>query len=293
MAGPSDQKPAAGWRRRLFEVVFESDTRAGRVFDLALIWAILASVATVVLESIASVRARYGHALTAAEWAFTLLFSAEYLLRLACVRRPARYATSFLGVVDLLAVAPTYLSLLVPGSQALVVVRVLRVLRIFRVLKLTAYLRESRVLADALWAGRRKIGVFLFAVLTLLVIVGSLMYLIEGESNGFTDIPTSIYWAVVTLTTVGYGDIAPKTAVGRALSAAVMILGYSIIAVPTGIVTAELTRAGRVPAGEAGCPACGATGHDADARFCKYCGAGLPGPVQTGPNPPDAATGGD
>jgi len=270
-----DQKPAAGWRRRVFEVVFEADTPAGRWFDLLLIWAIVASVVVVVVESVASVRARHGALLTAAEWGFTLLFTAEYLTRLACVRRPARYAASFLGVVDLLAVVPTYLSLLVPGTQALVVVRVLRVLRIFRVLKLTAYLRESRVLADALWAGRRKIGVFLFAVLTLLVVIGSLMYLIEGEENGFADIPTSVYWAVVTLTTVGYGDIAPKTAVGRTLSAAVMILGYSIIAVPTGIVTAELSRAGRRPTSLPGCPGCGAHDHDADARFCKHCGAAL------------------
>ena len=260
MAAPIDQKPAAGWRRRLYEVVFEADTRAGWAFDLALIWAILASVVVVVVESVASVRTRYGELLTAAEWAFTLAFTAEYLTRLACVRRPGRYAVSFLGVVDLLAVIPTYLSLLVPGTQALVVVRVLRVLRIFRVLKLTAYLRESRVLVDALWAGRRKIGVFLFAVLTLLVVIGSLMYLVEGEENGFVDIPTSVYWAVVTLTTVGYGDIAPKTPLGRTLSAAVMILGYSIIAVPTGIVTAELTRAGR-GAGAPPCPSCGAGGH--------------------------------
>ena len=270
-----DQKPAGGWRRRVYEVVFEADTPAGRRFDLVLIWAILASVVVVVVESVASVRARHGAVLTAAEWGFTLLFTAEYLTRLACVRRPARYAASFLGVVDLLAVVPTYLSLLLPGAQALVVVRVLRVLRIFRVLKLTAYLRESRVLADALWAGRRKVGVFLLAVLTLLVVIGSLMYLVEGEENGFADIPTSVYWAVVTLTTVGYGDIAPKTALGRTLSAAVMILGYSIIAVPTGIVTAELSRAGRRPATLPGCPGCGAGEHDADARFCKHCGAAL------------------
>jgi voltage-gated potassium channel len=269
------QKPPPGVRRRVYEVVFETDTRAGRWFDLCLICAIVASVVVVVLESVASIRARYGPALTAAEWGFTLLFTGEYLARLWCVRRPARYAASFLGIIDLLAITPTYLSLVVPGAQALVVVRVLRVLRIFRILKLTGYLQESRVLVDALYAGRRKIGVFLFSVLTLLVVVGSLMYLVEGEENGFSDIPTSIYWAVVTLTTVGYGDIAPKTPVGRTLSAAVMILGYSIIAVPTGIVTAELTRAARGPLGHAACPACGAVGHDGDARFCKRCGGRL------------------
>jgi voltage-gated potassium channel len=270
-----DQKPADGWRRRTYEVVFEADTRAGRGFDLLLIWVIVASVVVVVFESVATVRGRYGAELTAAEWGFTLVFTAEYLTRLWCVRRPGRYAASFLGVIDLLAIAPTYVSLLLPGAQALVVVRVLRVLRIFRVLKLTAYLQESRVLVDALWAGRRKIGVFLFAVLTLLVIIGSVMYLVEGEENGFVDIPTSVYWAVVTLTTVGYGDIAPRTTLGRTLAAAVMVLGYSIIAVPTGIVTAELTRAGRGPAGRQSCGGCGAGGHDADARYCKACGSSL------------------
>lgn len=281
MTTDTDQKPPPGVRRRVYEVVFETDTRAGRWFDLLLICAIVASVAVVVLESVAAIRARYGPALTAAEWGFTLLFTAEYLARLWCVRRPARYAVSFLGIVDLLAITPTYVSLLVPGTQALVVVRVLRVLRIFRILKLTGYLQESRVLADALYAGRRKVGVFLFAVLTLLVVIGSLMYLVEGEENGFSDIPTSIYWAVVTLTTVGYGDIAPKTPVGRTLSAAVMILGYSIIAVPTGIVTAELTRAARGPMSRASCPACGTAGHDGDALFCKRCGGRLGG-EQTG-----------
>jgi voltage-gated potassium channel len=275
MTAKFDQKPSAGWRRRMYEVVFEADTPSGRSFDLFLIWAILASVAVVVLESVASIRAQYGALLTRAEWGFTLLFTVEYVIRLICVRRPARYAGSFLGAIDLLAIAPTYLSLFVPGTQALAVIRALRVLRIFRVLKLTAYLQESRMLADALFAGRRKIGVFLLAVLTLLIVIGSVMYLVEGEANGFTDIPTSVYWAVVTLTTVGYGDIAPHTSLGRMLSAAVMILGYTIIAVPTGIVTAELTRAVRAPPGRQSCPGCGAGAHDADAGFCKRCGARL------------------
>ena len=289
-----DQSPAAGHRRWLYRVVFQADTRAGRAFDLTLIWLILASVLTVLLDSVAHIRAAYGPALHAAEWAFTGLFTAEYLLRLYSVRRPARYAVSVFGVIDLLAIAPTYLSLLIPGAQAFLVVRVLRVLRVFRILKLTEYLRESRTLTDALWASRRKIGVFLLSVLTLLVIIGSLMYLIEGEENGFSDIPTSIYWAVVTLTTVGYGDISPKTPVGRVVAGAVMILGYSIIAVPTGIVTAELTRA--TPAGRPGgsCPGCGAGGHDPDARFCKSCGTALgasagpdghPGPASGGRAP--------
>jgi voltage-gated potassium channel len=278
MSPVPDQRPTAGHRRWLFQVIFQSDTRSGRLFDLALIWLILTSVVVVVLDSVAHIRERYGPALYVAEWAFTGLFTAEYLLRLYSVRRPWQYALSFYGLIDLLAIAPTYLSLLVPGAQSLIVVRVLRVLRVFRILKLTEYLRESRTLSDALWASRRKIGVFLLAVLTLLVIIGSLMYLIEGEENGFTDIPTSIYWAVVTLTTVGYGDISPKTPVGRTVAGAVMILGYSIIAVPTGIVTAELTRAGRGALAGLWCPACRTGGHDPDASFCKHCGTGLTEP---------------
>jgi voltage-gated potassium channel len=278
MPSAADQSPPVGHRRALYRVIFQADTRAGRAFDLALIWLILASVLTVLLESVPHIRAAYGPALHAAEWAFTGLFTAEYLLRLYSVRRPVRYAVSLFGVIDLLAIAPTYLSLFVPGAQALLVVRVLRVLRVFRILKLTEYLRESRTLTDALWASRRKIGVFLLAVLTLLVIIGSLMYLIEGEENGFTDIPTSIYWAVVTLTTVGYGDISPKTPLGRVVAGAVMILGYGIIAVPTGIVTAELTRPGGPSRYAGACPRCGAGGHDPDARFCNRCGAALPEP---------------
>jgi len=275
MAIREDQKPAGGWRRRLHEVVFQSDTKAGRAFDIALIWAILGSVAVVMAESMASVRARYGHSLHAAEWAFTILFTVEYVVRLVSVRRPKRYALSFFGLIDLLAIAPTYISLLVPGAQALLVIRVLRVLRVFRVLKLTEYLRESRVLSDALWAGRRKVFVFLLGVVTLLTVIGSLMYVIEGEENGFVDIPTSIYWAVVTVTTVGYGDISPRTPLGRVVASAAMILGYCIIAVPTGIVTAELARGGRAAPNPAVCPACQAAGHDADATHCKRCGAAL------------------
>jgi voltage-gated potassium channel len=270
-----DQKPPRGHRRALHEVIFQADTRAGRLFDLILIWVILLSVLAVCLESVQSIRAQYGPALVIAEWVFTILFTIEYVLRLYTVRRPGRYARSFFGLIDLAAILPTYLSLLIPGTQALLVVRVLRVLRVFRILKLTEYLRESRTLTDALYASRRKIGVFLIAVLTLLVIIGSLMYLIEGEENGFTDIPTSIYWAVVTLTTVGYGDISPKTTIGRTLAGAVMILGYGIIAVPTGIVTAELTRTGRGAPGPAVCPGCRTGGHDADAHFCRHCGARL------------------
>ena len=274
--------PDRDFRRRLFIIIFQSDTPAGWWFDVTLIVLIVASVITVILESVASIRQKYVETLHVIEWLFTILFTVEYLLRLYCVPRPAHYARSFFGLIDFMAIVPTYLSLVLPGAQMLIVVRVLRVLRIFRIMKLTQYLDESRTLSEALWASRRKIGVFLFTVVTLLTIIGSLMYLIEGEENGFTDIPTSMYWAVVTLTTVGYGDVSPVTPLGRALASLVMILGYSIIAVPTGIVTSELTRpSGRrvlLRPGPGPCRQCGAPGHDPDARYCKYCGAALPRP---------------
>jgi voltage-gated potassium channel len=265
----------AGWRLRLHEVIFEADTPAGRLFDIVLIICIALSVATVMLDSVGAVQASHGDLLTVVEWIFTLLFSIEYLLRLACVGRPLRYAISFFGVVDLLAVIPTYLSLLLPGSHYLVVIRVLRVLRIFRVLKLVQYLNEAQMLLTAVRASRRKIAVFLMSVGTLVIILGSLIYLIEGEANGFTSIPRSIYWAIVTLTTVGYGDISPQTDLGQTLAAVAMILGYSIIAVPTGIVTVELTRAAKGGARSQCCPNCSLEGHDENAMYCKYCGAKL------------------
>ena len=272
---PAAETPSAGWRSALHEVIYEAETPAGRAFDVALIWLILLSVAAVLLESIRSVRAGYGIFLYAAEWIFTVLFTIEYFLRLVSVRRPLAYAKSFFGVVDLLAIIPTYLSLLVPGSQYLLVIRILRLLRVFRVFKLAEHLSEADVLLRALRASRRKISVFLLAVLTLVVIIGALLYVVEGEANGFTSIPMSIYWAVVTLTTVGYGDISPQTAVGRTLAAAVMIIGYGIIAVPTGIVTVEIAQATRKAASTRACPSCGAEGHDADAVYCKYCGSEL------------------
>ena len=264
----------AGWRSRLHTVVFESDTAAGRVFDIALLALIALSVVVVMLESVRSVRADYGAGLHAAEWFFTLVFSVEYILRLICVRRPLRYVFSFYGIVDLLAILPGYAALLVPGTQTLLVVRVLRLLRIFRILKLGEYLVEAEFLAAALRASRRKISVFLMAVVSTIVVVGALMYVVEGEEHGFVDIPTSMYWAVVTLTTVGYGDLSPATPFGRVLASAVMILGYGIIAVPTGIVTAELTRV-RPPETNQSCPDCGREGHDIDAAHCKFCGASL------------------
>jgi voltage-gated potassium channel len=266
----------ADLRARLHEVIFEADTPAGRAFDLLLLLVIGASVIVVMLESVASIRARAGPTLRALEWGFTILFTVEYLLRLFSVRRPLRYAVSLFGLIDLVAILPTYLSVIIPGAQSLLVVRLLRLLRIFRVLKLAEYLRESRTLAQALRASRRKIAVFLLAVVTIVVIVGALMYVIEGERHGFTSIPLSIYWAVVTLTTVGYGDLAPATTLGRALSVLLMLTGYGIIAVPTGIVTVELTRAASAgPVSAQACPGCGLAAHEHDATYCRRCGTKL------------------
>jgi voltage-gated potassium channel len=267
-------RPAAAWRNRLHEIVFESDTLAGRLFDLTVIWLILFSLLVVVLESVRAVREDYGSVLIIAEWFFTILFSIEYILRLMAVRNPTRYALSFFGLVDLLAILPTYVSLLIPGTQYLLTIRILRLLRIFRILKLSEYISEGKIITSALIASRRKISVFLVSVLAIVTVVGATMYVIEGEEHGFTSIPTSIYWAIVTLTTVGYGDLSPKTALGKTLASIVMILGYAIIAVPTGIVTAELTRNQKQLSTQV-CPECHAQDHDADAVFCKYCGTKL------------------
>ena len=268
------EEPAGGWRQRIHEIVFESETTAGRAFDVTVICLILLSVATVILESVRGVRDVFGPELLIAEWFFTALFTLEYILRLISVRRPFRYALSFYGLVDLLAILPTYLSLFVPGTQYFLTVRILRLLRIFRILKLSEYTSEARIITTALSASRKKIFVFLVAILTIVTVVGALMYVVEGEENGFVDIPTSIYWAIVTMTTVGYGDLSPKTGLGKFLASVVMILGYGIIAVPTGIVTAELARAGK-PASTQVCPECHSEPHDIDAIHCKYCGAKL------------------
>jgi voltage-gated potassium channel len=275
MKPPYTQKPDRSWRKVLHEVIFEADTPAGKWFDVVLIISIILSVIVVMLDSIASIRRVHGNVLYSIEWFFTILFTIEYIFRLISVGKPIRYATSFFGIIDLLAILPTYLRLVFPGSHYLAVIRVLRVLRIFRVLKLVQYLAEAKLLMQALRASRRKITVFIFTVLTLVVILGSFMYIIEGEKNGFTSIPRSIYWAIVTLTTVGYGDISPKTSAGQALAAVIMILGYSIIAVPTGIVSVEIAKAKEQKVTTQVCPQCSAEGHDSDAAFCKYCGAKL------------------
>ncbi|MDF1501698.1 ion transporter [Roseisolibacter sp. H3M3-2] len=272
----AEEAPAtAPARARLHQVVFESDTPAGRAFDLALIVLVLVSVAVVSVETVPGLSPGAYRALRVTEWTLTLVFTAEYLLRLAAVRRPLAYATSFYGVVDVLAILPTYVSLFFPGAQALLVVRVLRLLRVFRVLKLSRFLSEAATLTRALRASSRKIAVFLLTVSTLIVVIGSLMFVVEGPAHGFTSIPTSMYWAVVTLTTVGYGDLSPRTGLGRTLASLVMILGYGIIAVPTGIVTAELTQGRGHPVSGQACPSCAAEGHDVDARFCRRCGHAL------------------
>jgi voltage-gated potassium channel len=261
-------------KENLYEIIFEADTPAGKWFDVLLILSILVSVSVVMADSIGAVRASYGRFLTATEWFFTILFTVEYIFRLYCVRSRLKYAKSFYGIVDFIAIVPTYLSLVFPATRYFMVLRTLRILRVFRVLKLLQYLKEANLLMKALASSRRKITIFFFTVLTLVIIFGSLMYVIEGEANGFTSIPRGIYWAIVTMTTVGYGDISPQTPVGQALASIVMILGYSIIAVPTGIFTVEFSHAlSRAETGS--CSSCGRGGHEQDALFCKFCGEEL------------------
>lgn len=267
--------PFRKFQGKLHQIIFGSDTFSGKMFDLMVMISILLSVFAVMLDSVKSIHLEYGNLLYIIEWFFTILFTIEYILRLISIRKPILYALSFFGIVDLLAVIPTYLSVIIAGSQYLLVIRILRVLRIFRVLKFVQYIGEAQVLARALLASRRKITLFLFTVLTVVVIIGSLMYVVEGEKNGFTNIPTSIYWSIVTLTTVGYGDISPQTSLGQALAAVIMIIGYSIIAVPTGIVTAEMSLAVKSKFNSNVCQSCSKEGHDTDAEFCKHCGTKL------------------
>jgi voltage-gated potassium channel len=267
-------KPAA-WRLRLHEIIFEADTPAGKLFDIILILAIILSVIAVMFDSVAEVRELHGRMLYIIEWFFTLLFTAEYILRILSLGQPLRYVRSFYGLVDLVAILPTYLSMLIPGSQYLMVIRVLRLLRIFRVLKLAQYLNEAEYLLKAMRASLRKISVFLFVVMTLVLIFGSLLYLIEGDESGFTSIGISCYWAITTMTTVGYGDISPQSPLGRAVASIIMIMGYGVIAVPTGIVTAELVSPVTGKVSTQACPGCGAEKHSYDARYCKYCATEL------------------
>jgi voltage-gated potassium channel len=267
-------QPSKSWRERWYEVIFEADTRAGKLFDVLLLVAIFLSVSAVVLDSVAGIRARHGALLARAEWFFTILFTVEYVARIACAPRRLRYMTSFYGIIDLLSILPTYFAT-IQGAETVPVLRALRLLRVFRVLKLAHMLSEAGALRKAIWASRSKIAVFLSFVLIMVVIIGATMHVIEGPKNGFTSIPESMYWAVVTMTTVGYGDVAPQTALGKTLASLIMVLGYSLIIVPTGIVTAELSRPAQKPVSTQVCPHCMAEGHDTDAKHCKYCGGKL------------------
>ena len=264
-------------RKRIFTIIFGTDTPAGKAFDVVLLTMIIISVTVVILERVSSLRNTYHETFVDVEWFFTVVFSLEYLLRVGSSPRPLKYMRSFYGVIDLLAILPTYLALLFDHSAFLLTIRALRLLRLFRVFKLGRYLKEASVLIRALQMSLRKIIVFFGAVMTLVLILGSLIYLIEGEENGFTSIPQSVYWAIVTITTVGYGDIAPSTVLGKMLASVAMLTGYSIIAVPTGIISVEIGRAVRTGKQASGrsCAACGHTEHDRDASYCKLCGSPL------------------
>lgn len=283
-AGAAEPGVSPG-RQKLYEVIFESDTPSGKFFDVALLIGIFFSVLLVTLESVREIREAYGPFLYFAEWVVTALFTVEYVLRLYCVRSPAKYARSFFGLVDLISILPAYLELFVEGTHFLIIVRVLRLLRVFRIFKLAHFLKEGDILMSAIRASRPKITVFLAAVCTAAIVMGTLMYLIEGEENGFTSIPRGIYWAIVTLTTVGYGDVTPHTTLGHLLATLVMILGYGVLAVPTGIFSVELTHAVHAPtrlevtAGTSRCESCGHVETDATAKFCRHCGQGLSEPV--------------
>ena len=263
-------------RFRLHEIIYESNTKAGKAFDVALLIAIFASIVIVMLDSVLSIHKQHGDLLYKLEWVFTALFTVEYFLRLFSIRKPWSYVFSFLGLIDLIALIPSYLSIFIPGAQALLVFRALRLLRVFRIFKLGTFLTEINFLTTALRGSVRKISIFLLTVLTLTVILGSIMYLLEQKENGFSNIPESIYWAIVTITTVGYGDISPVTPTGKFVASVVMLIGYAIIAVPTGIITHDIAMAAKqkkeLPES---CPSCGREGHEQDALFCKFCGSSL------------------
>jgi voltage-gated potassium channel len=270
-------KPAGGWRAALYAIIFESDTPKGRAFDLALIGAILLSVLVVVLTSVKPIADQYGDWLHAGEWFFTALFTIEYAARCLCVQRPVLYARSFFGVIDLMSILPAYISLFVPAAHVVSGVRILRLLRIFRILKLTLYIQEYSMLGDALLASRRKIFVFLSVVFLVVFLLGSVMYVVEGPENGYTSIPTAVYWAISTMTTVGFGDLVPKTDIGRTIASFMMLLGWGILAVPTGIISSEIThQRGQRLLSMRVCPNCHSTGHEPEARYCKDCGTALP-----------------
>ena len=272
----NDLKGLRKWQLQLHEVIYESDTKAGKTFDIALLACILVSIVIVMLDSVNSLKQKYGDLFYTLEWVFTIIFTIEYILRLICIRYPLKYVFSLLGLIDLLAIIPSYLSVVGVGSRSLLVLRALRLLRIFRIFRLVHFLSEMRFLSVAVRNSLRKISIFILVVLTAVVILGSIIYLVEGQTNGFTSIPQSVYWAIVTITTVGYGDIAPVTPLGKVIASFIMLLGYGIIAVPTGIVTTEMAIAARSRhQGGSACPSCGREGHEHDAKFCKYCGGEL------------------
>lgn len=262
------------WKQKMHEIIFEADTRAGKWFDIILLILILMSVTTVMLESVNSIALLYGKEIRALEWAFTILFTLEYIARLVSIGKPLKYVFSFYGIIDFISIIPTYLGIFISGTHTLSIIRSIRLLRVFRILKLAQFIGEADVLIKALKASKAKIVVFLFAVLSLTFILGTVMYLIESPESGFTSIPRSIYWAIVTLTTVGYGDITPQTVLGQTLASLIMIIGYAIIAVPTGIVGAELSKT-NINTNTQSCPHCSLEGHDDDAAHCKFCGEKL------------------
>ena len=264
------------WRETLNSIIFGAETPAGKLFDILLIICIACSVLAVMLSSVEAFYQKYSMVFVYTEWLFTTLFTIEYFLRLLSVRQPKLYARSFYGIIDLLSILPTYIGLLLPGIKYMLIIRILRLLRIFRIFKLAEYVEEAETLMTALKNSSQKILVFLYTVLTLSIVFGSILYVVEGSASGFTSIPKSVYWAIVTLTTVGYGDIAPQTPLGQVIAAAIMIMGYGIIAVPTGIYSAELIKSYQPSkVSNEACPSCGKIGHDTDADFCKYCGGSL------------------
>ncbi len=262
-------------RKKLYEIVFGTDTFAGKLFDIVLIIFILVSVLCVILDSVPRFHKNYKEIFIILEWFFTIAFTIEYFLRIYITDKPIKYIFSFFGIVDLISFIPTYLSLFIANTHYLLVIRVLRLLRIFRILKLLSYIKQGEIILIALKQSKNKILVFLFTVINLVIIIGAVMYVIEGEKNGFTSIPKSIYWAIVTLTTVGYGDISPKTPLGQFLASLIMIIGYSIIAVPTGIVTTEITTAKMKKKNAKICPNCNYKDYEPDSKFCRKCGEKL------------------
>ena len=270
------QEESKSWREKIHSVVYESSTPAGKAFDVTLLFLIFTSILVVMLDSVESLHSRYGNLFLTLEWTYTILFTIEFILRLICIKKPLRFIFSFFGIIDILSIIPTYLGLIYAGAQTLLVVRALRLLRVFRIFKLRHYVNEMQFLLQAIKGSIRKISIFMMMVFTTVIVLGSVMYLVERGQNGFTSIPDSIYWAIVTITTVGYGDISPVTPLGKFVASVIMLMGYGIIAVPTGIITTEMALAARNKNHSAEtCPNCGREGHEEDAVYCKYCSAKL------------------